>query len=95
MGKVLEVKVIINGSFLYENHVDAWRAGEVVEDSLDVRGPTQEFVTVVCQPRGRERKVRTDKWPTWWLLKDTPEVREKLLIHGAIVPETYQPKRKT
>jgi len=82
------MNVIINGNYLYQGNKDAWRAGIVVEGSLDVRGPTQELVTVVCQPRGRERKARINQYPVAWLLMDTPAVRAKLAAHG-IIPEEH------
>jgi hypothetical protein len=73
-------RVILNGQFYYAGHQDAWRAGETVGE-LNSRGPTQEFITVECQPRGRERKVRRLTCCTWHLLPDTPEVRAKLAKH--------------
>jgi hypothetical protein len=74
-------KVILDGRQYYEGHKDAWRSGEIVGE-IDVRGPTQEFVTVECQPRGRERNVRRLTCCAWHLLRDTPELRAKLAKYG-------------
>lgn len=78
-------KVILDGQFFYKGHKDAWRAGIIAGEVRDM-GPTQQFVMVECQPRGRERKVRLIDFCAWHLLKDTPELRKKLLEHG-IDPE--------
>lgn len=81
--------VILDGRQFYEGHKDAWRAGIIVSE-VDDRGPSQQFVTVECQPRGKERKVRRILFCTWHLLRDTPEMREKLARHG-IDPGTPSP----
>jgi hypothetical protein len=74
-------KVILDGRYFYEGHKDAWRAGVVVTEPVN-HGPGTHFVTVECQPRGRERKVRRMQACAEHLLRDTPEVRAKLQAHG-------------
>lgn len=73
--------VILDGRGYYEGHRDAWRAGIIVSE-VDERGPSQQFVTVECQPRGKERKARQLLCCAWHLLRDTPEVRAKLAARG-------------
>lgn len=77
------IKVII-GQDYYEGHHDKWRAGLIIPESLDT---TRGFaggvlVNVLCAPRGRERKERVIQCVATSLLKDTPEVREKLRAAG-------------
>lgn len=74
-------KVILDGRYFYEGHCDAWRAGVVVTEPEE-HGPGTHFVTVECQPRRRERKVRRLLAVAEHLLRDTAEVRAKLAAHG-------------
>lgn len=71
--------VIVDGRFLYDGHRLAWRRGVVVDNPLD-----SAFVAVEFQPTGRERKAKVQKMPVYWLLRDTPALREKLTIAGIL-----------
>src|SRR4051812_30736147 len=75
---------VIIGQDYYDGHVDRWRAGVILPESLDSsRGYSGGiFVNVRCAPRGRERKERVIQCVLTSLLRDTPSVREKLLTAG-------------
>ena len=76
------MKVIIGQDF-YVGHVDRWRAGVVIHESLcTARDGLSIFVDVRCAPRGRERKERVIQCVATSLLPDTPAVREKLARGG-------------
>jgi len=79
----LEPMNVIIGQDFYDGHVDRWRAGVVIPESLDAsRGGLSVFVNVRCPPRGRERKERVIQCVLTSLLRDTPTVRAKLLAAG-------------
>ena len=69
--------VIVDGRYLYDGHRLAWRRGRVLDSSKD-----GAFVTVEIQPVGRERKVKREKMPAFWLLIDTQPLRDKLTDLG-------------
>jgi hypothetical protein len=75
---------VIIGRDYYDGHVDRWRAGVIVPESLDTsRGfGGGIFINVRCAPRGRERKERVIQCVATALLRDTPNVRAKLLAAG-------------
>jgi hypothetical protein len=81
---------VITGLHNYEGHKDRFRAGVVinVDTGLDLNGRPYpgragtSFVRVLCQPRGKERKERVITECGGDLLRDTAEVRAKLLAAG-------------
>lgn len=69
------VRVII-GSTNYHGQKDRLRAGWVLCQL------NADFVEVYCPPRGRERVGRVHIAVTSCIMRDTAEVRAKLLAHG-------------
>lgn len=80
----LSAERVIIGRDYYDGHVDQWRAGVVIPESLDTsRGfGGGIFVNVRCAPRGREHQARVIQCVATALLRDTPSVRAKLLAAG-------------
>lgn len=85
------VRVII-GRNNYHGQRDKFRAGWILEETLDTgldsRGSPfagragTAFIDVYCPPRERERKGTVCKAVVTELVRDTPEVRAKMLAHG-------------
>lgn len=84
--------LVIIGRDYYDGQPDRWRAGWILDETLDtglcLNGRPlpgragSVFVDVYCPPRGKERKGRTHKCVITALIRDTPEVRAKLLAAG-------------
>lgn len=74
-------RVIINGYELYPGHKLAWRSGTFCKTGHAVCG------NVVLDLVGRERKQKIVSMPPCWLLKETPELIEKLRASGLMKPQ--------
>jgi hypothetical protein len=64
-------RIIVDGRQVYPGHKHAWRRGVILSLS-------DTFPRVRLERRARERKHPETTFPGFWLLPDTPEVRETL-----------------